>query len=115
MSTVEKGVDRVYLGTPKKEIKATDDNLIVLPDPAEEEKTEAGVILPENMRNKPRTGTIVAVGPGERRSDNDQRIPMESEVGERIMFGARAGIAATIDGINYIILKERETLVVLNK
>lgn len=96
-------------------IKATDDNLVVLLDPIEEEKTEGGVVLPENQYNKPRTGTVISVGPGERCSDSSERLPMESEAGERVLVPARVGHIVTVSGVKYLILQERDILLTLNR
>jgi chaperonin GroES len=88
--------------------------VIVLPDPIVEEVTEGGVHLPEAKTDRSRAGVIVAVGPGERRSDCSERLPMDYSVGERVLFNAKAGFDVTVDGVKYLALRQKEVLALLS-
>jgi len=79
----------------------------------EEEKTAGGIIIPDNAKEKPQEGEVVAVGPGARDEDGDF-IKMELSVGDRILFGKWSGSEVKIDGADLIIMKESDVLGVLS-
>ncbi|MBN8553349.1 MAG: co-chaperone GroES [Caulobacterales bacterium] len=79
----------------------------------EEEKTKGGIIIPDNAKEKPQEGEVVAVGPGARDEDGDF-IKMELSVGDRILFGKWSGSEVKIDGDDLIIMKESDVLGVLS-
>ncbi|WP_029087138.1 co-chaperone GroES [Brevundimonas aveniformis] len=79
----------------------------------EEEKTAGGIIIPDNAKEKPQEGEVVAVGPGARDDDGDF-IKMELSVGDRILFGKWSGSEVKIDGQDLIIMKESDVLGVLS-
>ena len=79
----------------------------------EEEKTAGGIIIPDNAKEKPQEGEVVAVGPGARDEDGDF-IKMELSVGDRILFGKWSGSEVKIDGEDLIIMKESDVLGVLS-
>jgi chaperonin GroES len=78
----------------------------------EEEKTKGGIIIPETAQEKPQEGEIVAVGPGARDEDGE-RIPMDLEVGDRILFGKWSGTEVKIDGEDLLIMKESDVMGVI--
>jgi len=69
-----------------------------------EQKTAGGILLPDTAKDKPKEGTVVAVGPG--------RV---LEKGDRVLFGGFAGSDVKIDGKEYLILSESEILAVIGK
>ncbi len=71
----------------------------------DEEKTEAGIILPDTAKKRPQEGKVVAVGPG-RLLQNGQRAPMSVQVGQRVVFSKYAGSEFEYDGKKYLILDE---------
>lgn len=73
------------------------------------ETTEGGIIVPENVQEKPLQGTVVAIGPGER-DNNGKRIGMDVEVGNVVLYAKYSGTDITINGIEYSILKEHAVL-----
>jgi chaperonin GroES len=79
----------------------------------EEEKTKGGIIIPDNAKEKPQEGEVVAVGAGARDDDGDF-IKMELSVGDRILFGKWSGSEVKIDGEDLIIMKESDVLGVLS-
>jgi chaperonin GroES len=80
----------------------------------EEEKTKGGIIIPETAQEKPQEGEIVAVGPGARDEDGE-RIAMDLEVGDRILFGKWSGTEVKIDGEDLLIMKESDVMGVIEQ
>jgi chaperonin GroES len=78
----------------------------------EEEKTKGGIIIPDTAKEKPQEGEVVAVGPGGRDEDGE-RIALDVEVGDRILFGKWSGSEVTVDGEELLIMKESDILGVL--
>ncbi|HRH21304.1 MAG TPA: co-chaperone GroES [Brevundimonas sp.] len=79
----------------------------------EEEKTKGGIIIPDNAKEKPQEGEVVAVGPGARDEDGEFIKP-ELNIGDRILFGKWSGSEVKIDGEDLIIMKESDVLGVLS-
>lgn len=77
-----------------------------------EEKTHGGIVLPDTAKDKPQQGEVLAVGPG-KLEDNGVRRPLEVEVGNKILFAKYAGTEVKVDGIEYVILVERDILAVV--
>jgi len=78
----------------------------------EETKTPGGIIIPDNHKEKPAQGEVVAVGAGYRLDDGSIRA-LDVKEGERVLFGKYAGTEVKVDGNDYLILKEDELLGVL--
>ena len=74
-----------------------------------EEKTAGGIIIPDTAKEKPQEGEVVAVGPGARNEDGE-RIAMEVEVGDRVLFGKWSGTEVKIDGKDLLIMKESDIM-----
>lgn len=85
----------------KLNIKPLADRVIVEPAAAEE-KTAGGIIIPDTAKEKPQKGTIVAVGPGKK----DE--PVTVKVGDKVLYGKYAGTEITVDGNDYLIMKESD-------
>ena len=77
-----------------------------------EEKTTGGIIIPENAKEKPMEGKVIAVGNGKVLDDGKLHKP-EIKVGDRILFGKYAGSEVKIDGTEHLILREDDILGVL--
>ncbi|HHX96715.1 MAG TPA: co-chaperone GroES [Clostridia bacterium] len=73
----------------------------------QEEKTKSGIVLPDTAKEKPQQGEVVAVGSG-RVLENGQKIPLEVNVGDKVIFSKYAGTDIKIDGEEYLILSERD-------
>ncbi|MDX1393389.1 MAG: co-chaperone GroES [Gemmatimonadota bacterium] len=86
----------------------------VVVEPLEEtEEMRGGLYIPDTAKEKPQQGSVVAVGPG-RLNDDGERIPMEVSVGDRVLYGKYAGTEVTIEGKQYLIVKEGDVLAVFN-
>jgi chaperonin GroES len=77
-----------------------------------EEKTPAGIIIPDTAKEKPIEGEVLAVGPGAR-DEMGRVIPLDVKVGDRVLFGKWAGTDVLIDGEERLILKESDILGVI--
>ena len=85
----------------------------VIVEPIEqEEMTAGGIILPETAKEKPQEGRILAAGPGDRDEDGE-RIPMEVQVGDKVLYAKYAGTEVKVDGKKLLILKENDILAVV--
>jgi len=80
----------------------------------EEEKTAGGIIIPDSAKEKPQQGTVVAVGKG-KVLDNGQLVALEVSVGDKVLFGKYAGSEVTLDGEEYVILREDDILAITEK
>jgi chaperonin GroES len=79
-----------------------------------EEKTAGGIIIPDSAKEKPSQGEIIAVGPGGR-DEAGKLVPLDVQVGNRILFGKWSGTEVKIDGVEYLIMKESDIMGVLDE
>lgn len=79
-----------------------------------EEKTKAGIIIPDTAKEKPQEGEIVAVGTGIRQ-ENGNIIPLDVKVGDRVLFGKWSGTEIKVDGQDYLVMKESDIMGVVSK
>lgn len=77
-----------------------------------EEKTPAGIIIPDTAKEKPVEGEVLAVGPGTP-DDSGALRPLDVKVGDRVLFGKWSGTEVIIDGEDRLIMKESEILGVI--
>src|SRR2546429_9752093 len=69
-----------------------------------EEKTAGGIIIPDSAKEKPSQGEVIAVGPGGR-DESGKLIPIDLQVGDRVLFGKWSGTEVKIDGKELLIMK----------
>jgi chaperonin GroES len=77
-----------------------------------EEKSTGGIIIPDTAKEKPQQGEVIAVGPGGR-DEAGKLIPIDVQVGDRVLFGKWSGTEVKIDGDEYLIMKESDIMGVL--
>lgn len=82
-------------------IKPLADRVIIESAPAEE-KTAGGIIIPDTAKEKPQRGKVLAVGNGKK----DE--PMTVKKGDVVLYGKYAGTEITIEGKDYLIMKEAD-------
>ena len=82
-------------------LKPLADRVVVEPAEAEQ-KTAGGIIIPDTAKEKPQKGTVVAVGPGKKDD------PMTVKKGDTVLYGKYSGTEVSIDGKNYLIMKESD-------
>ncbi len=78
----------------------------------EETKTAGGIIIPDNHKEKPAQGEIVAVGSGYRLNDGNVRA-LDVKAGDKVLFGKYSGTEVKVEGNEFIIMKEDDILGVL--
>ena len=79
-----------------------------------EEKSKGGIIIPDTAKEKPQEGEIVAIGPGGR-DEAGKLIPIDLQVGNRVLFGKWSGTEVKIDGQELLIMKESDIMGVLDE
>jgi chaperonin GroES len=80
----------------------------------EPKATKGGILLPETAKEKPRQGTVIAVGPG--KVDAKGRVhPLDLKVGDQVLFAAYSGTEFKSDNLDYLILSEEDVLAVLGE
>ena len=90
----------------KINIKPLADRVLVEPAPAEE-KTAGGIIIPDTAKEKPMKGKVIAVGEGKK----DE--PMTVKVGDMVLYGKYAGTELSVDGTDYLIMRESDIYAVI--
>ncbi len=78
----------------------------------EDERTPAGIIIPDTAKEKPMEGEIVAVGPGAR-DERGEIVALDVKVGDRVLFGKWSGTEIKIDGEELLIMKESDIMGVI--
>ncbi|GIW90541.1 MAG: 10 kDa chaperonin [Pirellulaceae bacterium] len=87
-------------------------NKVIVKRAEAEERTAAGIVLPDVAREKPRIGRVLSVGSG-RQLDGGQRVPLQVKEGDRIVFAAWGGTEVEVDGEKLLILTEDDILAVI--
>jgi chaperonin GroES len=77
-----------------------------------EEQTAGGIIIPDTAKEKPSQGEVIGVGPGGR-DESGKLIPIDVQVGDRVLFGKWSGTEVKIDGQELLIMKESDIMGVL--
>lgn len=80
----------------------------------EEEKTKGGIIIPDNAKEKPSQGEVIAVGTGKVLEDG-KKLPLEVKKGDRVLFGKYSGTEIKVDGNEYLMMREEDVLGVVEK
>lgn len=75
-------------------------------------QTASGLYIPDNAKEKPQQGEVLAVGPG-RRDDKGERIPMDVEVGDKVLYSKYGGTEVHYEGEDYLIVGARDILAIL--
>src|SRR5687768_15506551 len=95
----------------KVTVKPLADRVVVKPL-EESEQMRGGLYIPDTAKEKPSQGEVVAVGPG-KISDEGARLEMDVKVGDRVLYGKYSGTDVTLDGTEYLILRESDILAVI--
>jgi chaperonin GroES len=78
----------------------------------ESEQMRGGLYIPDTAKEKPSQGEVVAVGPG-KISDDGKRLDMEVKKGDKVLYGKYSGTDVTLDGEEFLILRESDVLAVI--
>ncbi len=87
-------------------IKPLADRVLIEPKEAEA-KTASGLYIPDTAKEKPQAGKIIAVGCGKK----DE--PMELKVGDNVLYGKYAGTEITVDGKEYLMMRQSDVMAVI--
>lgn len=77
------------------------------------EQMRGGLYIPDTAKEKPMQGTIVAIGPG-KLSEENERIKPDVEVGQTVLYGKYSGTEVSVDGEEFLILRESDILAIIN-
>ncbi len=72
-------------------------------------KSKGGIIIPDNAKEKPQQGDVIAVGPGSR-DESGKLIPLDVKAGDTVLFGKWSGTEVKIDGADLLIMKEADIM-----
>ena len=78
----------------------------------EQETTPTGLMLPDTAKETPQRGEVIAVGNG-RYNDSGERIPMDVQVGDVILYAKYGGSELKVEGMKLLILQESDVLAVI--
>lgn len=82
---------------------------IVVEKIEEESKSPGGIIIPDSAKEKPSRGKIVAIGNGAR-DESGKVVPLDVKIGQIILFAKYGGTEINLNGVEYLIIKERDIL-----
>ena len=92
----------------KIELQPLDDRIVIRRLDAEE-KTAGGILLPDNAKEKPQRGEVIATGPG-KLLENGKRAELEVKVGDHVLFGKYSGTEVKVGGEDVLIMREADLL-----
>ncbi|MCL4220327.1 MAG: co-chaperone GroES [Phycisphaerales bacterium] len=89
-------------------------NKILVERDEAEGRTESGIYLPESSKDRPKTGTVKAVGDGSLNTETGQRIPLTVKTGDRVIFSSYAGTEIKLEGEELLIMSEEDILAIID-
>ena len=92
-------------------LKPLGDRVIVKPLESEE-KTKGGIVIPDTAKEKPQEGEVVAVGEGKKNKEGKSS-GLTVKVGNKVLYGKYAGTEITVEGEEYLILREEDILAIV--
>lgn len=95
------------------QVKPLADRVIVKPFEDQEMK-KGGIIIPDTAKEKPMEGEIIEVGPG-RTTEDGKKIDLEVKKGDRVLYGKYSGTEVSIEGQEYLIMRESDIYAIINK
>ncbi len=92
-------------------IKPLGDRVVIRPVPREE-TTKSGLVIPDTAQEKSQRGEVIAAGPG-RLTEEGDRLPMEVNPGDQVLFAKYAGTEFQLDEDELLILSEKDILAIV--
>ncbi len=89
-------------------LEPLNDRVVVTPV-QQEQVLDSGLVIPDTAKEKPQQGEVIAVGPG-KRDDSGGRVPIEIQIGDRILYKKYTGQDIKIDRQDLVVLQESEIL-----
>jgi chaperonin GroES len=87
------------------------DRVVVKAKDEDEARTASGLVIPDTAKEKPQTGEVLAVGPGE--FQDGERLPMDVKAGDIVVYSKYGGTEVKFEGEDYLILSSRDILAVI--
>jgi chaperonin GroES len=78
----------------------------------EETKSPGGILIPDNAKEKPQRGIVVAVGLGKKCEKTGEHCKLDVKVGDRVLFGKYAGTEIKNEGKEYLVMREEDIIAV---
>jgi chaperonin GroES len=94
-------------------IKPLEDRIVVKPLDAEQ-TTASGLVIPDTAKEKPQEGEVLSVGPG-RVDDNGNRVPVDVQVGDKVIYSKYGGTEVKYNNEDYLVLSARDVLAIVEK
>jgi len=94
-------------------VKPLADRVVVKPL-EEQEVKKGGIIIPDTAKEKPMQGEIMEVGSG-RLTEEGKKMPLEVKKGDRVLYGKYSGTEVSIDGEEYLIMRESDIFAVIQQ
>jgi len=92
-------------------IQPLSDNVLI--EPVEEEtKTPGGIYLPENAKEKPTIGVVIAAGPGKIGKDG-KVVKLSVKVGDKVYYKKWGGNEIKIKGVELLLVEEKDILAII--
>ncbi len=91
-------------------LKPLHDRVLVKPMEAEE-KTASGLYIPDTAKEKPMKGEVVAVGSG--KQTDGKTVALTVKTGDKVLYGKYSGTEITIDGTEYLIMRESDIYAII--
>ena len=93
-------------------VKPLGDRVLVERFEEQEAKSLGGIIIPETAKEKPQRGKIIAAGAG-KKNDQGERVPLDVNEGDEVLFGKYAGSEVKVEGKEYLIMREDDIVGIL--
>jgi chaperonin GroES len=104
--------EKVEVDIVSVNIKPLEDRIVVNPLDAEQ-TTASGLVIPDTAKEKPQEGEVIAVGPGRFNEDGDERIPMDINIGDKVIYSKYGGTEVKYSGEEFLILSGRDVLAII--
>jgi chaperonin GroES len=91
-------------------IKPLEDRIVIQVLEAEQ-TTASGIVIPDTAKEKPQEGRVLAVGPG--RFEDGNRVPLDVQVGDKVLFSKYGGTEVKLSGVEYLVLSARDVLAIV--
>ena len=76
----------------------------------EEETTASGIVLPDTAKEKPQRGKVLAVGDGNVSESSGERVPLDVEEGDEVLYSKYGGTEINVEGEDLLVLRESDVL-----
>ena len=93
-------------------LKPLDDRIVVKPNEAEQ-TTASGLVIPDTAKEKPQEGEVLAVGPGRFNDSGTERVPLDVQVGDKVIYSKYGGTEVKYGGEEFLILSARDVLAIV--